>query len=49
MLEFYMNNNVEIDQQPIDKQVIEENFKIPSDKEIQMKMINDILYIVIDL
>ena len=49
MLEFYMNNSVKIEQLPIDKQIIEENFKIPSDQEIQMKMINDILYIVVDL
>lgn len=32
-----------------DKKIVDENFENPSDEEIQIKYIDDVLYVVVDL
>lgn len=49
MFEIYGNKNINLEKQYADKENIDKYFENPSDEEIQIKYIDDVLYVVVDL
>ena len=49
MLNFYMNRNYKLTRKIYDENVILENFGVKNSKQLEMKNIDGVLYIVIDL
>lgn len=47
MFEIYGNPNIKLEKQFADEKIVEENFKNPSSEEIQIKYIDEILYVVV--
>ena len=49
MFGIYGDKNVKLDKQFADKEIVDKYFENPSEEEIQIKYINNILYVVVDL
>ena len=49
MFEIYGDKDIKLEKQFADKEIIDKYFENPSDEEIQIKYIDDILYVVVDL
>ncbi len=49
LLATYMDESDKLQKVVADKKIVDENFENPSDEEIQIKYINDVLYVVVDL
>ena len=45
----FWGNDLNLEKVMADPEIVEENFDNPSDEEIQIKYINDILYVIVDL
>lgn len=49
LLATYMDESERLQKVVADKKIVDENFENPSDEEIQIKYIDDVLYVVVDL
>ena len=45
----YGEKNIKLEKQFADKEIVDKYFENPSEEEIQIKYINNILYVVVDL
>ena len=49
MFGIYGDKNIKLEKQYADKEIVDKYFENPSDEEIQIKYIDDVLYVVVDL